>query len=71
MTFYYKKDVKEYLKQKERLDLYSENDAQLIKNLKQTNMLKGVIYEPILYFYRFNGVSHATSVKVLYILKEG
>lgn len=71
MTFYYKKDVKKYLRQTKRSHLYSEDDAQLIENLKQADMLKGIIYEPTLYFYRFNGVSHATSVKVLYILEEG
>lgn len=59
--------LKEFLEDRGLNHLYNENDVQhMINDLKEQEIIKGVIYEPTYHKNIFNGVNKVSSYKILF-----
>lgn len=64
--------LKEFLEDRGLNHLYNENDVQhMISDLKEQEIIKGVIYEPTYHKNTFNGVNKVSSYKILFKIWGG
>lgn len=62
------RQLKEFLEERNLNHLYTEERETLIKNLKDSNIITGVIYEPKFSISNFDGVNKLSSYRILYVI---
>lgn len=69
MTTLNKKQMYEFLDERDLRYLYHSDDTKMAENLKEEGIIQGVIYEPTISNHTFEGVNNMTHFKTLYILR--